>query len=1504
MLSHDRRKQILTRWLSRLVVAMLAASLALGVMPIRSVHAATFTVTNTSDRVDINIGDGICDADPAAGLQCTLRAAIQEANATPAADSITLPVATFTLSLGGANENNAATGDLDLKANLTINGAGAAATVINGNNLDRVFDLVGGFTVTLSNLTVTGGNSGVNNGGGIIISNNGRLTLTNSAIRNNTTNANAQGGGIALSTSGSNQLTLNNSTVISNTTTANGGGIFIGGGSGLLNNSSVVGNIDGILNQGTLTLNNSSVRGIIGNANNGNGLTNTSTGRLTLNNSTVSGNATGVANSGVLTMTNSTLSGNNRGGLVSNSGSANLNNVTIANNNNSSNGGGIRQISGTVNFKNSLLAGNTSAGSPSDCSGTLTSQDNNLIQSVSGCTITGASAGNLTGVNPGLSPLQNNGGPTFTQGLPAGSPAIDAGGNSGCAAPDQRGKPRPKDGNNDGSALCDIGAYEFQPLVVNNTSDTVDASPGNSLCATAANACTLRAAIQEANAIPLADLILLPAGTYNLTLVDADENNAARGDLDITASLTLLGAGAATTIIKGNNLDRALTNFDRVFEIRNTLTTVTLAGVTIRDGNATDAFGGGGILNSGTLILNNSTVTSNTVSVSVNAKGGGIGNTGVLTVNNSLVSGNSAIGGGGGLLNSGSGAVTLNNSTVSGNAVGSFSSGGGILNSDSASTLTLNNSVVSGNQADSKGGGIVNNGTLTLNDSVISGNQGGGVGIGGGIFSIGTLTLANSTVKANGGDGIFSSGSLSASKSSVSGNSRSGIANGGALTLSNSTVSGNVNGLFNSSGSANLNNVTIANNTTAGNGGGILSINGTVTLKNTLLAGNSASTGPDCSGTLTSQGNNLIQNTSGCAIVGATTGNLTGVNPQLGPLQNNGGSTFTHALLVASLAIDAGDNASCPASDQRGRTRPADGNNDGSAICDIGAYEFVPIVVKATADELTPDGKCSLREAVRAANTDTAVDSCVAGLGSDTILLPAGIYTLTISGANEDVALTGDLDIRGSDLTVSGAGASTTIINGNGSATGDRVFDIFGVNATLSKMTIRGGTVSASSGGGVNNGGNLTIANSVVTGNTANSGGGLSSSGNLTLTNSALRGNSASGVGGGLFTFSGLITILTSTVSDNSAPNGGGLQIQEGTVNLRNSTVSTNTAGSEGGGLFNLGVLTLVNSTISGNSAAQGGGLVNGSSVNLNNASIVSNTASSSGGGLSGFGTINLKNSLIAGNTAPSGPDCSATLTSQDYNLIGNPANCVINGTTTNNKSGNPKIGPLRNNGGATLTHTPLTGSPALDAGNPAGCVDVNNSLLTFDQRGFPRSVDGDGNGSAFCDIGALEKAVGISQLFVPNAGMGSVDLPVTFTLTWTHPIRWRDLQDLDLRLRDAAEIVLWVRFTEGLPDSVFSLLNADGSVADTGLPGENRLLENNSARLYLDQSSFVGAGPDDPDVTVNFGVSLKAPAAGRTYTIELVASEDSGDLQGPDIGGSWTVISNNNPLYMPLILR
>src|SRR4051794_2271160 len=169
-------------------------------------------------------------------------------------------------------------------------------------------------------------------------------------------------------------------------------------------------------------------------------------------------------------------------------------------------------------------------------------------------------------------------------------------------------------------------------FVVNTTADTQDVNPGNSICADSNGMCSLRAAITEANAIGGPNEITLPAGTYTETLVAPNENANAGGDFDITSSISLNGAGAASTIIQANASPGTAT--ERVFHVLSG--TVTIDGVTVQNGVNlfSQAIGGGGIRAEGTateLILSNSTVTQNRSE----SRGGGVDtNKAQLTISN------------------------------------------------------------------------------------------------------------------------------------------------------------------------------------------------------------------------------------------------------------------------------------------------------------------------------------------------------------------------------------------------------------------------------------------------------------------------------------------------------------------------------------------------------------------------------------------------------------------------------------------------------------------------------------------------------------------------------------------------------------------------------------------------------------------------------------------------------------------------------------------------------
>ncbi|MBD1840099.1 right-handed parallel beta-helix repeat-containing protein [Coleofasciculus sp. FACHB-64] len=227
-------------------------------------------------------------------------------------------------------------------------------------------------------------------------------------------------------------------------------------------------------------------------------------------------------------------------------------------------------------------------------------------------------------------------------------------------------------------------------------------------------------------------------------------------------------------------------------------------------------------------------------------------------------------------------------------------------------TATLTNVSVSGNVLD----GIVNAGKITLNNSTVSGNGQNG------FVTVGTAIVTNSTISGSGANGINSAGNR---------------INPGSLTVTNSTVSGN--------GFSGINNafaqVTVTNSTITGNSGSgfFSSFSSTSNIGNTIIAQNSTDIRRLRDVAINDLGYNLIGNGDGTPFVNGVNGNIVGttaapVDPLLGPLANNGGSTQTQALLPGSPAIDAANPNSFPATDQRGVTRPQ------GARADIGAFEL------------------------------------------------------------------------------------------------------------------------------------------------------------------------------------------------------------------------------------------------------------------------------------------------------------------------------------------------------------------------------------------------------------------------------------------------------------------------------------------------------------------------------------------------------------------------------------
>jgi hypothetical protein len=228
------------------------------------------------------------------------------------------------------------------------------------------------------------------------------------------------------------------------------------------------------------------------------------------------------------------------------------------------------------------------------------------------------------------------------------------------------------------------------------------------------------------------------------------------------------------------------------------------------------------------------------------------------------------------------------------------------------------------------GGGLLSRGRLTLTRSTLSGNN---AFIGGGLAAVGsTVTCRASTISSNraseGGGLAALNSTVTVINSTVSSNYASG---GGGLTALDSTIT-----VINSTVSENL----------ARTGGGILN-EGTVTLINTILA-NSAKRHGNCAAQVPRSGGYNLASEISCQLTAP--GDKQDIDPRLGALAVNGGPTETRALLAGSPAIDAGDDTVCPATDQRGVSRPQGGSDDGTAKCDIGAFEVAASLGYAVRD--------------------------------------------------------------------------------------------------------------------------------------------------------------------------------------------------------------------------------------------------------------------------------------------------------------------------------------------------------------------------------------------------------------------------------------------------------------------------------------------------------------------------------------------------------------------------
>ena len=256
-----------------------------------------------------------------------------------------------------------------------------------------------------------------------------------------------------------------------------------------------------------------------------------------------------------------------------------------------------------------------------------------------------------------------------------------------------------------------IPAAAAANFIVNSTADAVDAIPGDGFCETVnTGECTLRAAIQESNALAGGGMITLPVGTYKFTIPGTGENGAATGDLDITGYLEIIGAGADTTTIDADNLDR-------VFQIVPGAS-LKVQGLTIRNGNWSTG-SGVYVAPNGTFIMNESVIADNIAST-----GGGVFSSGNTTIRRSLIVNNSSSSDdGGGLYATSNGFMVLENSTIANNSAAN--SGGGLMMTGD-SKVGINNVTFAGNSAEQGGGVYIQNGAPSLQNTIVANSSSGG----------------------------------------------------------------------------------------------------------------------------------------------------------------------------------------------------------------------------------------------------------------------------------------------------------------------------------------------------------------------------------------------------------------------------------------------------------------------------------------------------------------------------------------------------------------------------------------------------------------------------------------------------------------------------------------------------------------------------------------------------------------------------------------------------------
>jgi len=965
------RRTLLLSTTTIIALLVVAGLLFITGLSTQAAGQATFVVNNNGDAGNGNCGDS----------QCTLRDAVLEANDAAGIDTITFDLpADTTITLSGTQLPT-------ITEDLVIEGTGIDVLAISADNASRLFSVDTGVVLTIQDITLRDASNIGGNGGAIY--NQGTVNLQNTRVTSNTADYGAavynQGGSLAVTGSeiteniadyfgavvdseNSGTVTIASSTIASNTAYSNGGAFF---------------QVNGSLTVVSSTISNN--YGSIG------GAFYTGGGTLIVRNSTVFSN------------TALTWGG---GFYIESTSAVTINNSTISHNSaNTASGGGLYsyQTDPQLNLTNVIIANSDDGG---DCfaeNASLITNLNNLVED-GGCSA--AYSG-----DPLLLDLGDYGGDTSTMLPLLGSPAIDQGDNASCETTDQRGINRPLDGDKDNVSTCDIGAVEVPPptLIVTTVDDTDDGiCDTNCSLREAINASNIIVGPDEitfdvppsaiitlgGSQLPvISDSLTINGSTaVSLTISGASSSRIFEinsGQSVTLTTMTLTGGDVSGGVDCPVNCGGAILNQGQltathmIFEsnvarrggaiYNDSGSDLRILDNEFRENNASSAAYGGGIfLSSGTSYILSSRFYSNTA-----GSGGGVANVGSnVTISNSTFSYNEGDNYGGAVYNL-SGDLTINTSQMSYNLA---KWGAGIRN-EPAGLITSRDNLLISNTASVDGGAAYNKGEWTSQDDVIrfngAGNYGGGIynyetmmissgviransaGRGGGVFnrSLAQLGLSDETIINNStsvyGGGLYNEGNAEVTRTTVAGNNTDVygggiyVLSGGQLTMTNSTVYSNTadwgGGLaIDNNGLAMVNNATFSKNSATYGAGIFNNTSGHLRLSNTIVA--YSPFGVDCLnyGTFDMADNihNLVED--------GTCNPYAQGDPKLGPLADNGGETWTHAITLESEKVyNGGDNDTCEATDQRGVVRPQDGK------CDIGSYElmgnyliFLPMVIK------------------------------------------------------------------------------------------------------------------------------------------------------------------------------------------------------------------------------------------------------------------------------------------------------------------------------------------------------------------------------------------------------------------------------------------------------------------------------------------------------------------------------------------------------------------------------